>query len=150
MNKFVFRFERLLEYRRRRRDLCRQLLTHILADKQRLTASQNGLKQSRLVQLSELRDLGQNNEIDVVRSSSRHIHAGQLAGQIELMEQHRRVLVHQVTLCRQSLAEADRDVQLMERLKDKRWAEHRYAAEQEAGRVLDETWLSSHAQDYAQ
>ena len=82
VKKFVFQLESLLRFRENRRDLCRQVLAQIFAEQKRLKQFRLSLEQQRIDQLDEMRQLGEQGEVDVDRSASRRYYAGQILGEI--------------------------------------------------------------------
>ena len=142
MKKFNFRFDKLLEYRRSRRDLCRQLLAQLLADQSRLVTRRKSLERQRFDLLDELRGIGRHGAVDVDRSASRRYYAGQLVGEIRLAERNLELLGGQLQLCRGALTEADRDVKVLEKLQERRLAEYRYESERRSAREMEEAWLN--------
>lgn len=144
MKKFTFPLDSLLRYRRHRRDLCCQLLAQVLAEQQRLEQHRRGLELQRAAQLGELRTLGEAGEVDIDRSASRRFHASQLLNEIHLTERNRRAVAEQAALCRQAVTQADQDVEVLERLREKQRQEHQYEEARRESRALDDAWMAVH------
>ena len=140
MRIFAFQFDALLKLRRHRRDLCRQLLAQVLASDRELIAQREDLERARLGQLGELRELGREGEVDVDRTATRRYYAGQLAGRSHAVERNRELVTRQLLLCRQALAESDRDVKVLEKLEEREKAAFRYAEERHEARELEDAW----------
>ena len=147
MRKFTFQFESLLKYRRNQRDLCRQLLAKVLADDDRLAAQKKTLVQNRNDLLDELRNLSQAGEIDVSRSASRRYYAGQLLGDIRLVERNQQLVLEQLQLCQQVLTKADQEVKVLEKLEERRRAEFLYEQERRTTHEVEDVWLAVNAVD---
>ena len=149
MRKFVFKFETLLKFRRSRRDLCLQQVAQVLDADRAMQAERESLEQRRLEQLDQLRKLGQAGELDVDRTASRRLYAVQLSNEIRLVEQKRQELARLLEGSRQALVKADQEVKVLEKLKEKQWAQFLDAQERQTARELDEAWLATHAGEYA-
>lgn len=149
MKSFVFPFETLLEHRRGRRNLCRQLVAQLHAEDQKIRHRRDSLQARHLEHLVELRQLGRKGRVDVDRAASHRHHADQLAEESQLVEWNQRLLARQLTLCRDALIQADQDVKVLEKLKEYRQAEYRHQQSREAARHREEAWLGRHAREYA-
>ncbi len=147
MKNFIFPFESLLNYRRSKCDLCRQLLAQVLASDHRLLADRKSLEQQRHKQLQELRELVAAGEVDVDRSASRRYFAGQVLGDIRLVDRNRQIVAEQLDLCRQALSKADRDVKVLEKLQAKQQAEFYYENRRRENRELAELWMATRYSD---
>ncbi len=142
---FSFKFESLLSYRENRRDLCRQLLARVLADEQELIAQREQLVSHRIGQLEELRQISDMGRVDVDRSAARRYFAGRLVAEIDMVDRRRQLVVQQIGLCRQTLARADQDVKVLEKLKAKAKAAFDEREEKHLSRELEESWRAIHA-----
>ncbi len=142
MSGFTFPFRALLSYRRNRRDLCRQLLAQVLADEAGLASERKRVLSDRTRQLDEIRQLSRPGPVAVDRAASRRFHSLQLLAQVRGLEEKRRVIAGQLQLCRQALAKAEADVQVLERLEERQRAEFLYQAERRAQHEREEVWTA--------
>lgn len=149
MKKFRFRFESLLAFRKSRRDQCCQILSVLFADLEKLGLKKQKTIGHRLDQLSELRDLSQKGQMDVDRLTSRRFHAGQLLVEIESIEQHEDQLDGQIEICRKLLTEAEREVKVIEKLREKHKADYVENRERSERIELEQTWLGLKSGEYA-
>lgn len=146
---FKFSLEALLTYRRHIRDLRRLVLSRVHEESNRLESEHRRLQQSRLALLGELRSHGQGGNMDVDFVTRRRFFAGQLSAEIHGVDQHRRLVAQQAELCRQQVVEADRNVKLLEKLKDRQLAEFAYQQERKSERERDDLWLAARAGEFA-
>lgn len=149
MKKFRFRFESLLRFRKSRRDQCCQILSKLFADLEKLRLDKRKTIGHRLDQLSELRDLSGKGKLDVDRVTSRRFHAGQLLADIESIEQQQDMLDGQIEMCRKVLTEAEREVKVIEKLREKHQADFVENRERLERIELEQTWLGSKSGEYA-
>ncbi len=121
------------------------MLARLLADDRTLVEQRRHLQNQRLVQLDELRRLGEAGDVDVDGSTSRRYYTGRLLGQAAVVDRNRELLQQQLQLCRQALMKADQDVKALEKLAERRRAEFLYEDERRTARVLEDTWAAAHA-----
>jgi flagellar export protein FliJ len=140
MRRFTFPLASLLQYRRHRRELCRQLLAGVLADETRLRAEQEALEQERSDLMDDLRRLGGGGTVDIDGSAARRYYALQLGRRIASAIARRQLITDQLQLCRQALIKADGEVRMLERLEETRRAEHQYEQDRRAARELEDLW----------
>lgn len=150
MNGFVFRLGALLNYRKSRRDLCRQLLVQILADENRLLSDHRSLTSIRNRQFEEIRSLSHRGRVSVEGTAMRRLHSGQLLGQLRLVDEKRKLVAQQLKLCRDALAKADADVKVLERLEDRQRTEFLERLERRAQREREEAWTAGWIRENAQ
>lgn len=143
MKNFAFQFDSLLNYRRHRRDLCRQVLADILANQQQLAERRQMLEQQRSGQLDEIRTMHRPGQIEIDRTAARRYYAGQMQIDIGYLDRDRNVVAEQLARCRQALVEADRNVKVLEKLRDKRQAEFTATQSRKEARELDESWMAA-------
>ena len=143
MPRFEFQFAALLNYRRNRRDLCRQLLSQALADERELLGRRRLLEDSRGGQLDEIRNLVAAGQIDIDRAATRRYFAGRLLGEIGMVERNRSLLAQQLELCRTTLLQADREVKSLEKLEEKQRAEFIYQHERRMSHELHDNWQAA-------
>ena len=149
MKSFIFQFDSLLRYRRHRRDLCRQLLADVMANRRRLEERRAALEVERTDQLGEIRTLQQSGEVDVDRAAARRYYAGRMLVDMLLVDRDQEAVHEQLERCRQALLQADRDVKALEKLRDKQQAEFLYEAGCREMRELDESWMAGHLAEEA-
>ena len=145
MSVFRFPLEPLLDYRKHRRDLCRQQLAQTYAEEQSLQVQQQRLEQQRTQLIAELRELGAHGEVDIERAASRRYYAGRLLGDIAAMVRQRQAVRERMELCRRDVIKADQDVKVLEKLKQKQQTVFRDDAERREGRELEDTWSAARA-----
>jgi flagellar protein FliJ len=141
---FVFKLESLLKYRRHRRDLCRQLLADVFADDRRLLENRAALEQQRAGQIGEIRALHAPGRIDIDRTAARRYFAGHVQTDMLFIDRDRAIVGEQLSRCQQALMQADREVKVLEKLRDKQHADFRYGQNRDEGRELDEMWMATH------
>ena len=149
MKKFVFKLESLLKYRRHHRDLCRQLLADIFANDRRLLENRASLEQQRAGQLGEIRELHEPGPIDVDRTAARRYFAGHVQIDMLYIDRDRVIVGEQLNQCQQALMQADREVKVLEKLRDKQHAAFLYEKNRNEGRELDEMWMATHLTEEA-
>ena len=147
MRKFVFRFQALLRLRINRRDRCRQLLAGLLSDDCVLATRQSAVEKQRLLQLEELRALAATGTVDVDRTISRRYYAARLTSEIQTLQRTRGLVARQLEQCRQALSFADREVKILEKLKEKQQTEFVYEENRREIRELDETWVAANFEE---
>jgi flagellar protein FliJ len=139
---FVFALRPLLEFRRHRRNLCRQLLAEVLADETALVSERHAVLASRQRQFAEMRGLSRQGKVSVERAIARRFHSGQLLGQVRLIEEKRRVIGQQLQLCRDALIKADMEVKVLERLEERQKGEYEYRAERQVQFEREDAWMA--------
>jgi flagellar FliJ protein len=139
---FAFALRPLLEFRRHRRDLCRQLLAEVLGDETALLAERQAVLQFRERQFAEMRGLIRPGKVSVERAISRRYHSGQLLVQVRMIEDKRRVVGQQLQLCRDALVKADMEVKVLERLEERQRSEFEYRAERKAQVEREDAWTA--------
>jgi flagellar FliJ protein len=143
LRKFQFRLSSLLRYRESRRDLCRQLLAEVLADDRALADLGERILHDRSSQLEEMRSLGEAGRVNVDGSAARRYFAGQLTIEHRQVVRRRELVAKQIEMCRAALVQADRDVKVLEKMKDNQRAEFALEQDRAATRELGETWQSA-------
>ncbi len=147
MKQFQFKFQALLNFRKYRRNLCRLYMAEVLANDRDLVSQRRSLERDRSNQLDELRDLSREGDVNVDRSASRRYFAGQLTGEMHLVNRNRSLIAQQLVLCRQALSKADQDVKVLEKLEEKQREEFRYYEERREAHELEEAWISGHLRE---
>ena len=148
MKQFQFKFQALLNFRRYRRNLCRFYLAEVLANDRDLVSQRHSLVRNRNDQLNELREISREGDVNIDRSASRRYFAGQLTGEMQLVDRNRELISQQLKLCRQALSKADQDVEVLEKLEEKQREEFRYHEERREEHELEEAWMSGHLREY--
>lgn len=149
MKTFEFQFDSLLKYRRHLRDLCRQVLADVLANQHQLAERREALEHQRTGQLDEIRTMHQPGQVEIDRSAARRYHAGQMQIDISYLDRDRNVVAEQLARCRQALIEADRNVKVLEKLRDKQQAEFTSTQSRKEARELDESWMAARIKETA-
>lgn len=148
MAKFVFRLQAVLGFRQHRRDLCRTVLARFLDEDRRLVERIEQFEATRIDLLSEIRDLTVVASVDVDRAAARRFYASQLVIEVRQVNVQRQVSAERIELCRRALCEADREVKVIEKLKDKQREEFDAAQLRRAASELEDTWFSAHAMEF--
>jgi len=146
---FVFPLRSLLELRRHRRNLCRQLLAQVLADEAALLAQRQSALVSRERQFQEIRGLSRHGRVRIEGAISRRYHSGQLLAQVRTIQEKRRLVAQQLQLCREALVKADTEVKALERLEERRRAEYEYHADRRSQFEREEAWMARKLQEAA-
>ena len=149
MSGFVFALRPLLEFRRHRRNLCRQLLAQVLSDEAALLAERQTALASRERQFAEIRGMSRRGRVSIEGAISRRYHTGQLLGQVRLIEEKRRLVGQQLQLCRDALVKADTEVKALERLEDRQRAEFEYRAERRNQFEREDAWMARRFEEAA-
>jgi flagellar protein FliJ len=139
---FVFKLRSLLEFRKHRRNLCRQLLAQILADEATLLAERQRVLASREQQFAEIRELSRQGHVTVEAAIARRYHSGQLLVVLRTIEERRRLVGQQLQLCRETLVKADTEVKVLERLEDRQRQEFEYHAERRNQFEREDAWMA--------
>ncbi|HEV8003930.1 MAG TPA: hypothetical protein VGP63_28955 [Planctomycetaceae bacterium] len=147
MSGFVFRLRSLLEFRRHRRDLCRQLLAQVLAAEANLLAERQSALASRARQFEEIRGLSRQGRVVVEAAISRRYHSGQILLQVRIIEEKRRLVSQQLQLCRDALVKADTEVKVLERLEERQRQEFAYHAERHIQFEREDAWMARRLQE---
>ncbi len=147
MSQFKFRLQTLLNYRCRRRDECREALAKVLMRAAELEAEQERMTQLRIDQLQHLRELNNAAELNIDAAAARRFYVGQITAALSQLGRQREMVAAEIDLCRQTLVEADRDVQVLERLSEKQQAEHEFTLARAGQLELEECWSAARSQE---
>jgi hypothetical protein len=139
---FIFALRPLLEFRRHRRDLCRQLMAQVLADEAVLLGERQSVLASRERQFEEIRGLSRRGRVAVEGAVSRRYHSGQLLALLRTLEEKRRLISQQLQLCRETLVKADTEVKVLERLEERQRGEFEYRAERRNQFEREDAWMA--------
>jgi flagellar FliJ protein len=147
VSRFVFRLQTLLEFRRHRRDLCRQLLGQVLADESALLAERHNVLASRDRQFAEIRNISRQGRVRIEGAIARRYHSGQLLAQVRRIEERRRLVGQQLQLCREALVKADTDVKLLERLEERQRGEFEHQSQRRDQFEREDAWMARKLQE---
>ena len=145
MPRFVFRFDAVRGVREHERDACRLMLAEAQAAEAELRRRQVDAERVRERQLAEMRGLLAGGRVDVDGSAARRYHAGQISGEIRVLEQQLEIARRRVAACREALVKADQKVQALDNLRDRQWGEFQQEQERREAREREENWLARHA-----
>jgi hypothetical protein len=140
MKKFEFRLDAALRWRNTQLQLERARLQKLLGEEQRLKCDLQHLADERQAALSDLQTS------EHLRSFDLRVLSVYLVG----AEARAHLLREQVEKCagiiqqqRQRLLEAERNVRLLEKLKESRYSEWKHAFDQEIELGAEESWLAA-------
>jgi chromosome segregation ATPase len=140
MKKFEFRLDAALRWRNTQFQLERAKLQKLLGEEQRLKGDLQALLDEKQTALSELRTLEYLQTSDL-RTMSAYL-VGADARTCRLREE--------ITKCagpiqqqRRKLLEAERNVRLLEKLRENRYSEWKHAFDQEIDAAAEESWLAA-------
>lgn len=138
MPKFTFRLQTLLKLRDQARDGRRAELAKAYEAERVL----NGKKEELAGQQEELarsiREQSQPGVVDVDALLNMHRHEAMLSAHQRTLAQQYERLAPEIERRRQALVEADRQVKVLEKLKDKQQRRHREQEDRREAKVLDE------------
>lgn len=141
MTDFKFRLESILKLRMTARDRCRESLAAAYrADqilKQQLEAMRQTIRQTQRM----LRHLSNPGHINVDRLLETHRYELSLESQVAEMERKRSQVQDEIQRRRETLVEADREVRILEKLRNRKQLEHRQHEAKSEIRELDEVAL---------
>ncbi len=140
MKKFEFRLDTALRWRNTQLQLERAKLQKLLGEEQRLRNSLQSLLNERQKALSELQTAGHLQSVDLralsaylVGTDARaHLFREQMAKYAAPIQQQR-----------QRLLQAERNVRLLEKLREDRYSEWKHALDQEVELGAEESWLAA-------
>jgi flagellar FliJ protein len=141
MKGFEFRLQTLLKVRAAERDECRQQLAKAYRADQILVEHREQLQ----VELNETkrcaRQLVEPGNLRVEHLLNANRYELVLAAQIQQLEEQRKLVATEIERRRQLLVEADRKLRILEKLKERQWAEYLNQEEKVDIRNLDEIAL---------
>lgn len=147
MTDFVFPYASLLKIRRQTRDQCRQQLAEALAAEARLVAEREHIERESRLQQDQIAEMTRQRQLDVDGIARRTWHTGQLARDLMSLAADGQQILREIQQRRQALIEADRQVQLLEKLEEKQRAAHETARHRREARTMEDAWLASHARE---
>ena len=138
-----FRLATLLRLRESTRDECRaQLAESHRADQALIDQlTRLGMEQQRVQE--ECRKAAGPGDVDVGRLVETHRYILSLRTREEELRQQRQTLAAEIQRCRQALLKADQDVQVLEKLRDRRLERHRLEEERQQSKQIDEAALQA-------
>jgi flagellar FliJ protein len=137
MKAFEFRLERIAEYRRQQADLARNELQRLISVFERLAAERNALEQQAIDMRASTMKRPDLSGQDLMALSAYEDHVSR---QVRQIESKRAEVAKQVDKQRSIVLEAERNVKLLDRLRDRKFQEWRA----ESDRELDALAADSH------
>ena len=136
-----FQLATLLRLRESNRDECRALLAEAHRSDQELLDQMTrlGMEQQRVQ--DECRKAAGPGSVAVDRLVEAHRYAVSLRAREEELKRRRQTLALEIQQRRQALVKADQDVQVLEKLRDRRLERHRIEEERKAAKQIDEAAL---------
>jgi flagellar export protein FliJ len=138
MGRFRFRLQPLVEVRKAARDACRAELAAALADAERLAAKRLELVRALAREQAQLEALRQSGPTDVARLQARAGYQAALRSRLVELAGLEASTRAQVDSCQQSLADAERALCALSRLRQRRLEEFRQTLAARERRQLDE------------
>jgi hypothetical protein len=140
MKKFEFRLDAALRWRNTQLQVERARLQKLLGEEQRLKNSLQSLLDEKQKALSELRTAEHLQSFDLRTVSIYLVGADARAC---LLRENIAKCAGPIRQQRQKLLEAERNVRLLEELKEKRYSEWVHALNQEIDEAAEESWLAA-------
>jgi flagellar FliJ protein len=137
MKAFEFRLERVAEYRREQADLARNELQRMTSIMDRLAAERDAVQQQAVEMRTSTMGRADLNGQDLMALSSYEDHAARIVRQIDVKKTE---LAKHIDKQRSAVREAERNVKLLDRLRDRKFQEWRA----ESDRELDALAADSH------
>ena len=136
-----FRLATLLRLRESNRDECRARLAEAQRTDQELLDQMTrlGMEQQRVQ--DECRKAAGPGSVDVDRLVEAHRYAVSLRARQEELKQRRQTLALEIQQRREALVKADQDVQVLEKLRNRRLERHRIEEERKEAKQIDEAAL---------
>jgi len=138
-----FRLATLLRLRESARDECRARLAEAHKADQEIIdqLTRLGLEQQQVQE--ECRKAAGPGDVDLDRLVEAHRYVVSLRTREEELRQRRQTLAAEIQQRRQALLKADQDVQMLEKLRDRRLERHRLEEERQEAKQIDETALQA-------
>ena len=141
MSKFAFRLQPLVKLREADRDRCREELAAAYRADQILSDRQAATRQ----EVKKTRDLSQRKSqpgtIEVEGLINAHRYELILGAQLEELSRQREKVSEEIERRRQALVEADKELRILEKLRERLASEHRLNEERLHARQMDEVAL---------
>jgi flagellar protein FliJ len=138
MNKFHFRLESLLRIRESARDKCHELLAESRRAEEDLRGQLDRLQLQRDRLQRDCRKAAGPGELDVDWLAEAHRYGLSLLDQEGELMRRLQILAEEIVRRREALLQADRKVQMLEKLRERRRQYHRQEEEREDAKRLDE------------
>jgi flagellar FliJ protein len=142
MRRFIFRLQSVLEVRATARRECRARLAELFAAARELDGRRRSVERE-LAAAVQLRQAGQNGPLDVQHLASVQRYEQLLRGDLAIVGEQIQALEQRIERERQSLIAADRQMRLLERLREKQLARHRQQESASESRELDDLLRSA-------
>lgn len=142
--KFDFRFESLLRYRRSLRDECQRALGEVIARRETLQQQRHQIQNQLGEQSEQLRQIGLEAVLNVDGARSRQYYRTVLESELAAVHKQQDLAGHQLNRARQALVEADRQVQVLEKLKERQLQEYTEHTRRYEQRDLEDIWQGTH------
>lgn len=143
MPQFEFSLEALRKVREHHREQCLQVLAEVLSEDARLAEAQARLERERGRLQLELRQIQGDRAINVDQLAQRRVYAAQLLERSHDLERQRRALAERIADCRSALVQADREVKVLEQLRERQFAAFQLEHERRAALEAEDVWRSS-------
>lgn len=141
MPKFQFRLASVLRVRETVRDQCRVRLAESQRADAELARQIEERRNQRRQLLTECRDAALPGAVDATRLVEAHAYAERLRQDQEVLQEQRDAIAIEIAERRDALVKADREVQVLEKLEQRRRQEHRRQEDRNEGKQLDEVAL---------
>lgn len=138
MPRFEFRLKALLDLRGAERDVQRAQLAELLTAEQRLRQQKAGVAAELQNELNARRDAIARGRLDVGRLQAAQLFEHALRGELQVLGQRQQALESLVAEQQATLVEAQRQVRVLEKLREKQQLAFDTAQQSAQWRVLDE------------
>lgn len=138
MARFEFRLRALLGIREAQRDAQRSQLAELLAAEERLRDQKAGVAAELRNELSARRDATAQGRLDVDRLRAANLFEHALRGELQVLGQRQQALESLVAEQQAALVEAQRQVRVLEKLRERQQQQHDAAQQAAESRMLDE------------
>jgi len=141
VKRFQFRLESVLELRRQQRDRCRLAHAAAVRREHELQAWRARILAERVAQLDELRAISRQGAFDIDAAAARRYYVTRLQVELRELDQRGAELARTAQQTLRALIEADRAVNVLEKLKERQRA--RFEADELKRETIEteETWL---------
>jgi flagellar FliJ protein len=138
MSAFRFRLSMLLRIQEAARDERRSQLAEAFRAEQALRERMGALQQEFDQLKNRYRQAGQSGQVDVDRLIDVQRYELVLSAEQQLLRQHQATLAQEIERRREALMAADREVRMLEKLREQQREQHRANQEQQAVKLMDE------------
>jgi len=144
MSRYQFQLETLRKLRQRHRDERSVKLAEAFRAEQILTDRRNELDQEIAELRSHQRAIVESGNINTTQLLESQRYQASLESQVQVMSQQASTLNEEIERRREALVEADREVRVLDKLDERRQAEHTLEQQRDEAKVLDEIGLRRH------